>query len=330
MATADNDLNRIGVLTSGGDAPGMNAAIRAVVRSCAYYDLECTGIYRGYDGLIEGDFESLNVRSVNKILGLGGTMLKSARSEEFKTKEGRAKAAKNLREANVDALVTIGGDGTFTGAQIFYKEHGIPVIGIAGTIDNDLHGTDYTIGFDTATNTVIEAVDKIRDTASSHNRLFFVEVMGRDSGFIALRSGMATGAIAIMLPEEEMSIDELIQILEKGEQRKKTSSIVIVAEGDANGGAYQVAKKVDEKYSYYETKVTVLGHIQRGGPPSCLDRVIASRMGVSAVEGLLEGKTDVMTGIINDEEVYTPFSDAISKKSKLNEEEVKMSRILSI
>jgi 6-phosphofructokinase 1 len=323
-------IKNIGVLTSGGDAPGMNAAIRAVVRSCAYYNIECTGVYRGYDGLIQGDFEALNVRSVNKILGLGGTMLKSARSDEFRTKEGREKAAQNLKDANIDALVTIGGDGTFTGAQIFHKEHGIPVIGIAGTIDNDLHGTDYTIGFDTATNTVIEAVDKIRDTASSHNRLFFVEVMGRDSGFIALRSGMATGAIAIMLPEEEMSIDELVEILEKGEQRKKTSSIVIVAEGDANGGAYQVAKKVNEKYSYYETKVTVLGHIQRGGAPSCLDRVIASRMGVHAVEGLLGGKTDVMAGIINDEDVYTPFSDAISKKSKLNEEQVRMSRILSI
>ncbi|MFZ6053251.1 6-phosphofructokinase [Halocola ammonii] len=323
-------IKNIGVLTSGGDAPGMNAAIRAVVRSCAYYSIDCTGVYRGYDGLIDGDFKTLNVRSVNKILGLGGTMLKSARSEEFRTKEGRAKAAQNLKDAGVDALVTIGGDGTFTGAQIFHKEHGVPVIGIAGTIDNDLHGTDYTIGFDTATNTVIEAVDKIRDTASSHNRLFFVEVMGRDSGFIALRSGMATGAIAIMLPEEEMSIDELIEILEKGEQRKKTSSIVIVAEGDANGGAYQVAKKVNEKYSHYETKVTVLGHIQRGGAPSCLDRVIASRMGVAAVEGLLDGKTDVMAGIINDEDVYTPFSDAISKKSKLNEEEVRMSKILSI
>jgi 6-phosphofructokinase 1 len=323
-------IKNIGVLTSGGDAPGMNAAIRAVVRSCAYYNIECTGVYRGYDGLIQGDFEALNVRSVNKILGLGGTMLKSARSDEFRTKEGREKAAQNLKDANIDALVTIGGDGTFTGAQIFHKEHGMPVIGIAGSIDNDLHGTDYTIGFDTATNTVIEAVDKIRDTASSHNRLFFVEVMGRDSGFIALRSGMATGAIAIMLPEEEMSIDELVEILEKGEQRKKTSSIVIVAEGDANGGAYQVAKKVNEKYSYYETKVTVLGHIQRGGAPSCLDRVIASRMGVHAVEGLLGGKTDVMAGIINDEDVYTPFSDAISKKSKLNEEQVRMSRILSI
>lgn len=323
-------LKNIGVLTSGGDAPGMNAAIRAVVRTCVFNEIKCTGIYRGFDGLIEGDFKELNVRSVNKILGLGGTMLKSARSEDFKTKEGRSRAAQNLKDANVDALVTIGGDGTFTGAQVFHKEHGIPVIGIAGTIDNDLHGTDYTIGFDTATNTVIEAVDKIRDTASSHNRLFFVEVMGRDSGFIALRSGMATGAIAIMLPEKEMSIDELIDILERGEKSKKTSSIVIVAEGDANGGAYEVARKVNEKYSNYETKVTVLGHIQRGGPPSCLDRVIASRIGVSAVEGLLAGKTDVMAGIINDRDVFTPLADAIRQKSKLNEEELRMSKILSI
>ena len=323
-------IQRIGVLTSGGDSPGMNAAIRGVVRTAVYRGVDVMGVFQGYDGLIKGDFKRLNVRSVAKILGRGGTILKSARSAEFLTKEGRAEAFRQVQEHNVDALVTIGGNGTFTGAHIFHEEFGIPVMGIPGTIDNDLYGTDNTIGFDTATNTVIEAVDKIRDTASSHNRLFFVEVMGRDSGFIALRAGMATGAIAVLLPEEDQSIDELIAILEKGKASNKTSSIVIVAEGDANGGAYDVARKVNEKYSEYETRVTVLGHIQRGGEPSCWDRVLASRMGVAAVEGLLDGKTDVMIGVQNDTEVFTPLKEAFTRKASLNPNEIRMSKILSI
>lgn len=323
-------IKRIGVFTSGGDAPGMNAAIRAVVRTAVYHNIEVVGIFQGYDGLIKGDFKRLNVRSVSKILGRGGTILKSARSKEFMTVEGRAKAAAQLKQANIDALIAIGGNGTFTGATIFHEEHGIPVIGIPGTIDNDLFGSDNTIGFDTATNTVVEAVDKIRDTANSHNRLFFVEVMGRDSGFIALRSGLATGAIAVMYPEDDMTIDELITILEKGKESNKTSSIVIVAEGDGQGGAYDVAAKVNEKYAEYETRVTVLGHIQRGGAPSAWDRVLASRMGFAAVEGLLEGHSDVMIGVVNDKETYTPLKEAISQKAKLNEVETQMLRILSI
>lgn len=324
------NIKNIGVLTSGGDAPGMNAAIRAVVRACVYNEVECTGIFRGYDGMIAGDFKKLHVRSVSKILGRGGTVLKSARSMEFMTKEGRQQAYEKLQEKGVDALITIGGNGTFTGAQIFQEEFGIPVIGIPGTIDNDLFGTDNTIGFDTACNTVVEAVDKIRDTANSHNRLFFVEVMGRDAGFIALRAGIATGAIAVMLPEEEMSIEDLVHVLERGAASNKTSSIVIVAEGDANGGAYEVAQKVNERYSHYETKVTVLGHIQRGGSPSHWDRVLASRMGVAAVEGLLQGKSNAMIGVVHDKEVFTSFEEAITKKAMPNKEELRISKILSI
>jgi len=323
-------MNKIAVLTSGGDAPGMNAAIRGVARTCAYHDIECVGVFQGYDGLINGDFKRLHVRSVSKILGRGGTILKSSRSKDFRTKVGRKKAYENLLEDNIDGLIVIGGNGTFTGAHIFNSEFSFPVIGVPGTIDNDLYGTDNTIGYDTATNSVVEAVDKIRDTANSHNRLFFVEVMGRDAGFIALRAGMATGAIAVMLPEEEQSIESLISILEKGAASKKTSSIVIVAEGDANGGAYEIAKKVKEKYQGYDTKVAVLGHIQRGGVPSAWDRVLASRMGLSAVEGLMNGKSDVMVGLIDDKETYVSLHDAITLKKDLNKEELRMSKILSI
>lgn len=324
------EIKKIGVLTSGGDAPGMNAAIRGVVRSAVFYGLECVGIFKGYDGLINGDFKKLHVRSVSKILGRGGTILKSARSDEFRTKEGRQKAFEQLQKHQIDALITIGGNGTFTGAHILHEEFGVPVMGIPGTIDNDLYGSDNTIGFDTALNTVVEAVDKIRDTANSHNRLFFVEVMGRDSGYIALRSGIATGAIAVMLPEEEMTIDELISVLEKGAASNKTSSIVIVAEGDANGGAYEVARKVNSKYDQYETRVTVLGHIQRGGAPTCWDRVLASRMGVGAVEGIRQGLHDHMTGVVNDQGVYTPLIEAVNKRVGPNTEELRISKILSI
>lgn len=323
-------MKKIAVLTSGGDAPGMNAAIRGVVRTCVFNEIECVGVFQGYDGLIQGDFKRLHVRSVSKILGRGGTILKSSRSEGFRTVEGRKKAFEALKKENIDGLIVIGGNGTFTGAHIFYEEHGMPIIGVPGTIDNDLYGTDYTIGYDTATNSVVEAVDKIRDTANSHNRLFFVEVMGRDAGFIALRAGIATGAIAVMLPEQEQSIQTLIEVLEKGAKSKKTSSIVIVAEGDANGGAYEIAQKVKETYSGYDTKVAVLGHIQRGGSPSAWDRVLASRLGVSAVEGLVMGRADVMVGVIDDKETYTALEQAISMKKMLNREELRMSKILSI
>ena len=325
-----NRMRKIGVLTSGGDSPGMNAAIRAVVRTCVFNDIECVGVFRGYDGLIGGDFKKLNVRSVSKILGKGGTILKSARSEQFRTFEGRQQAYEALKKGKIDGLVVIGGNGTFTGAHIFQEEFNFPVIGIPGTIDNDLYGSDTTIGYDTATNTVVEAVDKIRDTANSHSRLFFVEVMGRDAGFIALRAGIATGAIAVLLPEEELSIDELIKVLDKGKESNKTSSIVIVAEGDVNGGAFQVAQKVTEKYAQYETRVAVLGHIQRGGAPSAWDRVLASRLGVAAVEGLLMGKSDVMVGLINDKETCTDLHLAINMKFHLNKEELRISKILSI
>ncbi len=323
-------MKKIAVLTSGGDAPGMNAAIRGVVRTCVYNNIEVAGVFKGYDGLVQGDLKNLHVRSVSKILGKGGTILKSSRSKDFRSKEGRKAAYETLQREKVDGLIVIGGNGTFTGAHIFYEEFNFPVIGLPGTIDNDLYGTDFTIGYDTACNTVIEAVDKIRDTANSHNRLFFVEVMGRDAGFIALRAGLATGAIAVMLPEKEQSIESLIALLEKGASSKKTSSIVIVAEGDANGGAYEVAKKVNEKYDGYETKVAVLGHIQRGGSPSVIDRVLASRMGVAAVEGLIMGRTDEMIGIINDKDTFVNLEQAITMKKMLNVEELRMSKILSI
>ncbi|MFN5621231.1 MAG: 6-phosphofructokinase [Flavobacteriales bacterium] len=321
---------KIGVLTSGGDAPGMNAAIRAVVRTCVYRNIEVEGIFQGYQGMIDGDFKKLNERSVARILGRGGTILKSSRSKEFMTKEGRQKAYENMKKHGVNALITIGGNGTFTGAHVFYEEFGIPVMGVPGSIDNDLYGSDHCIGFDTATNTVVDAVDKIRDTATSHNRLFFVEVMGRNSGFIALKAGIATGAIAIVLPEDEMSIDDLVATLRESEESGKSSSIVLVAEGSKSGGAYEIAKKVTEKYSEYETRVSVLGHLQRGGAPSCYDRVMASRMGVAAVEGILEGRKDVMIGIINDRETYTPLSEAINQRHMPNRDELRIARILSI
>jgi 6-phosphofructokinase 1 len=323
-------IKRIAVMTSGGDAPGMNAAIRAVVRTSVYYNLEVMGIYRGYAGLIEDDFIEMNARSVSKIISNGGTILKTSRSPEFRTPEGRKKAYDNLLSRGVDAMVVIGGDGSFTGANLLFEEFNFPVIGIPGTIDNDLAGTDYTLGYDTATNTVIESIDKIRDTANSHNRLFFIEVMGRDAGFIALRTGLATGAISILLPEEDIGIDELIAILNRNRATHKTSSIVVVAEGDANGGAYEVAKKVKQKYNQLETKVTVLGHIQRGGAPSAFDRVIASRMGVKAIEGLLEGYDHHMVGFKNDTIQYCELIDAISGTHPINQELLRISKILSI
>jgi len=323
-------MKRIAVLTSGGDSPGMNAAIRAVVRSAVFHDIDVLGVFKGFQGLVEGDFKKLHVRSVAKILGRGGTILKSARCEEFMSEEGRAKAIENLRNNNVDGLVVIGGNGTFTGALKLFNEYGFPVIGLPGTIDNDLDGTDNTIGFDTATNNVIEAVDKIRDTADSHNRLFFVEVMGRDNGFIALRTGIATGAIAVMTPETEISVDGLVQVLEEGQKNKKSSSIVIVAEGNSSGGAYKLAQEVKKRTDQYDIRITVLGHLQRGGSPSCSDRVLASRLGIEAVEALINGVTNSMVGVVNDSLVHTPFEDAIANKIHTLKDEVRIARILSI
>jgi 6-phosphofructokinase 1 len=321
---------KIGVLTSGGDAPGMNAAIRAVVRACAFHNVEVEGIFQGYAGLMEGDFKRLNERSVARILGRGGTILKSSRCKEFLTTEGRATAIEKMKKHHIDALITFGGNGTFTGAHILSQESGIPVMGIPGSIDNDLFGTDHCIGFDTATNTVVDAVDKIRDTATSHNRIFFVEVMGRNSGFIALKAGIASGAIAIVLPEDEMTSEELMQILRASEKSGKSSSIVIVAEGVKGGTAYELANKVAAENPDYDTRVSVLGHLQRGGAPSCYDRVIASRMGVAAVEGLLQGRKDVMIGIVNDRETYTSLEEAITRSNLPNRDELRIARILAI
>jgi len=323
-------MKNIAVLTSGGDAPGMNAAIRAVVRACIYFNVGIYGVEGGYQGLMENKIRKLHVRSVSRILGSGGTMLKSSRSPEFRTQEGRKKAADHLKAKKIDGLVVIGGDGSLTGAHLLQKECGLHVIGIPGTIDNDLSGTENTIGFDSATNVVTESVDKIRDTASSHNRLFFVEVMGRDTGFIALRTAVATGAICVMLPERSTSLAELIAILRKGYQNNKTSSIVIVAEGNPNGGAFELAQKVNDNYTDYETKVTVLGHLQRGGDPSCYDRVLASQLGVAAVEGLISGKSNCMVGLINGSVIYTPIMDALKQERKIDDNLFKISQILSI
>tara|TARA_R110002049_G_scaffold58910_3_gene159754 strand:- start:1335 stop:2306 length:972 start_codon:yes stop_codon:yes gene_type:complete len=323
-------MKKIAVFTSGGDSPGMNAAVRAVVRAAIYHGVEVVGIERAYDGMIAGAIRPLNSADVSGIIQRGGTILKSARSAEFRTAEGRKKAFNQLKKSGIEGLVAIGGDGTFTGAKIFEGEFGIPSIGVPGTIDNDLFGTDNTIGYDTALNTVVEAVDKIRDTASSHDRLFFVEVMGRDAGFIALRSGIGVGAEAILVPETPTYIDALIQKLEKGRDQNKSSAIIIVAEGDDAGNAAEVAKKVKDRFDYYDTKVTVLGHIQRGGSPSAADRVLASRLGVAAVEALLDGKTNQMVGVVNNKIAYTDYGKAIKHHSKLNENLLYLAEILSI
>jgi len=323
-------ISKIGILTSGGDAPGMNAAIRAVVRACNHHKKFIYGIYRGYKGLIDNDIERMDVRSVNKILGRGGTILKSARCEEFRTKEGRQMAYDNLVANEIDALVVIGGNGTLTGGKLFEEEFGIPVVGLPGTIDNDLFGTEFTIGFDTAVNTVVEAVDKIRDTAFSHNRLFLVEVMGRNSGFIALQSGLGSGAIEIMMPEIDIDVDTLISTLKKGRLTKKSSSVIIVAEGNKNGGAAELAEQVSEKYSYYDTRVTVLGHIQRGGNPTCFDRVLASELGVAAVEALMDGKSKVMIGKEHGKITYTPIEDALNNQKELDPYILRITKILSL
>ena len=323
-------IKKLAVLTSGGDSPGMNAAIRAVVRTCAYHNIQCIGVYRGYEGLIEGDFELMNARSVRGIINKGGTILKSARSNEFRTKEGRQQAFKKVTEANIDGLVVIGGDGSFTGAMIFNEEFDFPVIGIPGTIDNDIVGTSHTLGFDTALNTVVDAIDKIRDTASSHNRLFFIEVMGRDVGHIALNVGIAGGAEEILIPEEDLGLERLVESLNKSRKSGKTSSIVVVAEGDKIGkNIFELKDYVDEHMEGYDVRVSVLGHMQRGGSPSCFDRVLASRMGVKAVESLLEGQTNYMVGLMNNKMELTPLEKAIKGKTKINLELLRVSDIMS-
>lgn len=324
-------IKKIGVLTSGGDAPGMNAAIRAVVRACAYYNVECIGIYRGYQGMIEGDFKEMGPRTVKNIINKGGTILKSARSKDFMNKEGRKQAYLHLKDNGVDALVVIGGDGTFTGAEIFNNEFQFPIIGIPGTIDNDIYGTSHTLGYDTALNTVVEAIDKIRDTANSHNRLFFVEVMGRDAGHIALNAGIGGGAEEILIPEENLGLERLIDSLKKSKESGKTSSIVVVAEGDKIGkNVFELKDYVEENMPDYDVRVSVLGHMQRGGAPSCFDRVLASRLGVKAVEVLLDGKTNYMVGLLADKVILTPLEQAIKGQSRVDDELVKVSDIISI
>ncbi|MBS4041712.1 MAG: 6-phosphofructokinase [Flavobacterium sp.] len=326
-----SNIKNIGVLTSGGDSPGMNAAIRAVVRTCTFHQIKCTGIYRGYQGMIEGDFKEMGPRSVQNIINKGGTILKSARSKEFMTKEGREKAFKNLQKAEIDALVVIGGDGSFTGGMVFNQEFGIPVLGIPGTIDNDINGTSHTLGYDTALNTVVEVIDKIRDTASSHNRLFFIEVMGRDAGHIALNAGIGSGAEEILIPEEDMGLDRLLESLERSRKSGKTSSIVVVAEGDKTGkNVFELKDYVDQNLPDYDVRVSVLGHMQRGGAPSCFDRVLASRMGVKAVEALLEGKSNYMVGLINDKIELTPLEKAIKGHTQIDMELVRVSDIMSV
>lgn len=325
-----SSVKRIAVFTSGGDAPGMNAAVRAVVRTAVYHDLYVYGIHRGYDGMVNGDIKRLDVGDVANIIQRGGTVLKTARSDAFRTPEGRKQAYETLVAHDIDGVVAIGGNGTYTGADIFMKEYNIPFVGLPGTIDNDIFGTDYTIGFDTAINTAVEAVDKIRDTADSHNRLFFVEVMGRHAGFIALHTGIGSGAGAIFLPEIDTSIDELSDTLRRSVKRQKLFNLVIVAEGNKNGDANAIAYQIKERNPEFDIKVTIIGHLQRGGSPTALDRVLASRMGHSAVKALMRGEGGVALGIINDKVTFTPFKDAIGKTKSLNKDLVRMAEILAL
>jgi 6-phosphofructokinase 1 len=325
------NIKNIAVLTSGGDAPGMNACIRAVVRTGIYNGINMFGVMQGYQGLINNNIVPMDARSVSNIIHMGGTILKTARCLEFKTDEGMQLAYDHLQAREIDGLVMIGGDGTFTGAKRFAEKFGIRVMGVPGTIDNDLYGSDFTLGYDTAINTVIEAIDKIRDTADSHDRLFFVEVMGRDSGCIALRSAISSGAEAVLLPEKETSLNELISQLESGASTKKTSSIVIVSEGHKDGGAYEVAKKVKERFNHYDTKVTILGHLQRGGSPSSFDRILASRMGFAAVNELLKGNSMEMVGLRGNEIRTTSIEEALTKHTfKLEPDLLEMTKVLSI
>ncbi|MDB4924088.1 6-phosphofructokinase [Mucilaginibacter sp.] len=323
-------IKKIGLFTSGSDSPGMNAAIRAVVRTAIYYDIEVAGIRRGYEGMINGDIVPMDTKSVSNIIQRGGTMLKTGSSEQFKTTEGRKLAYDQLKKNNIDALVALGGNGTFKGAKEFGEEYpDIAIVGLPCTIDNDLRGTDFTIGYDTAINTVIEAVDKIRETAESHDRLFIVEVMGRDSGMIALRTGIGVGAEAIMVPETRSDINALFERLEKG-RKDKTSKIVMVAEGDEPGGAFEIGRAIQEKYPNYDTRVSVLGHIQRGGKPTCMDRVLASRLGVAAVEALKDGHTGEMVGLIHNSIMFTPFGQSVKHLHDVNAEFIRIVEMLSL
>jgi 6-phosphofructokinase 1 len=322
-------VTKIGVMTSGGDSPGMNACIRAVVRTGIYHKLEVFGITRGYSGLIDNDIHKMESRSVANIIQRGGTILKTARCKEFLTPEGRKKAYNNLKKLGINGLVVIGGDGSFKGAQVFSNEFDIPCIGIPGTIDKDIAGTDFTIGFDTAVNTAIDAIDKIRDTADAHDRLFIVEVMGRDSGYIALHSGIGTGAEHILIPERKTDVEAIIASLQEKEKRKKLVNIVVVAEGDDFGGGTDLANLIKERIPSFDIRVAILGHIQRGGSPSSMDRLIASRMGYSAVECLIEGKTNLMVGIMNNKMHLTPLDKAVKAKQKISDEWLKIVKILA-
>ncbi|CAN5741974.1 6-phosphofructokinase [soil metagenome] len=323
-------MKRIAVFTSGGDSPGMNACIRAVVRTAVFRGVEVFGIYRGYNGMINGRLIKLESHSVSNIVQKGGTILKSARSEEFLTKEGRQKAYDQLKNNGIDGLIAIGGNGTFTGANLFYEEFGIPTVGAPGTIDNDLYGTDYTIGYDTAVNTALDAIDKIRDTADSHERVFFIEVMGRDSGYIAMPCAIGGGAEIVMIPETVNTTQNVIDTLRNGWERQKTSFIIIVAEGDLEGNATELAAKVKSVIPDMDARVTIIGHVQRGGAPTAADRLLASRMGIAAVEGLLSGKKNAMVGVVNANIVFTPFIDTISKKKQIADDFIRMVHILSI
>ena len=325
----EKKVTKIGVLTSGGDSPGMNACVRAVVRTALYHGLEVYGIMRGYSGMVEDEIIKMESRSVANIIQRGGTILKTSRCKEFFEYEGRKKAYENLKKHDIDGLVIIGGDGSFRGAQLFSNEFDIPCIGLAGTIDKDIAGTDFTIGFDTAVNTAVEAIDKIRDTADAHDRLFVIEVMGRDAGYIALHSGISTGAENILIPECKTVMEEIITQLAEKERRKKLVNLIVVAEGDEFGGANEVAKFIKEKLPHQEVRVCILGHIQRGGSPSCIDRVIASRMGYHAVECLMEGKYNVFVGIINNKMSYIPLDEAVKKKQRISEEWMKIVKILA-
>lgn len=320
----------IGLLTSGGDAPGMNAAIRSVTRAAIFNGIRVKAIYRGYRGLITGEIVEFQTQNVSNIIQQGGTILKSARCQEFRTPEGRKQAYENMVKEGIDALVVIGGDGTFTGARIFAQEFNVPIVGLPGTIDNDLFGTDATIGYDTAMNTIVEAVDKIRDTASSHERLFFIEVMGRDAGFLALNTAIASGAEAAIIPERKTDVDQLEQLIGNGFRKSKNSSIVLVAESEITGGANGLAERMKVEHPEYDVRVTILGHIQRGGSPSAYDRIIASRMGVAAIDALLDEQRSIMIGIVNNEIVHVPFTKAIKDDKPVNENLLGVLQILSI
>lgn len=325
----NTQISKIAVLTSGGDAPGMNAAIRSLVRSAEFNNIQCVGVQKGFQGLIDSSFELLNMRSVSNILGVGGTFLHSARSTDFMQKKHRSVSHKNLQKENVDALVVIGGNGSLTGASIFSEEFNLPVIGIPASIDNDVYGTDYSIGYSTALETVVESVDKIRDTANSHNRLFFVEVMGRNSGNLALNASLASGACFVVIPEKEFQLVDLIKRLEENKKRNKQSSIVIVAEGNNYGPSFKIAKDLNKVYSAYETKVTILGHIQRGGNPCSYDRILASQLGMAAIESLKLAKYNTLVGLVDNTIINTPISDVINATNKLSNNLYRLNKIIS-